>query len=127
MIKLIDILLEVVNRQSILDQQQLLQRIGNWNFFKSDVSDHFEPSKFGESMEYVDIENIVSLETPQQSKLDTMGDYIERIPKDKWDTNFPIGIRYDDGKVYILDGHHRIELAKRAGKNTVRIAVKDMT
>lgn len=126
MIKLTDILKEVVNKQSILDQQQLLQRVGNWNFFKSDVSDPMEPSKFSESMEYVNIENIVPLETPQQSKLDTMGDYTERTPKDKWDTNFPVGIRYNDEKVYILDGHHRIELAKRAGKTTVRIAVKDM-
>ena len=127
MIKLIDILEESLSPQWVAaEEQQLLQRVGNWNFFKNNPYDPWEDSLFQKSLKDINISDIIYLETPNKDKLDKFGDFIEKIPKNEWDTNFPVAIEYK-GKMYLLDGHHRVELAKRAGKTTTKIAVKNVT
>jgi hypothetical protein len=127
--KLIDILLkEAQSPQWIAqEEQQILQRIGNWNYFKKDPSDPWEPSFFSKSIKDVKISDIIYTETPSEDKLKKYGDYIEKdTPKNEYDTKFPVAIEYQ-GKIYLLDGHHRVELAKRAGKTTIKIAIKNVT
>ena len=127
MIRLIDLLKEINTPEYVAaEEQQLLLRIGNWNYFKTNPGDPWEDSKFRESIKNIKLKDIIYLESPSDEKLSKLGNY---IPKDKfnsdWDTNFPVGIDYK-GKIYLLDGHHRVELAKRAGKSTINMAIKNI-
>lgn len=128
MIRLIDLLKEANTPGYVTaEEQQVLQRVGNWNYFKINPGDPWEDSAFKESIQNIKVRDIIYLESPSDEKLNKLGSY---VPKDKsnndWDTNFPVGINYK-GKIYLLDGHHRVELAKRAGEPTIKMAVKDVT
>lgn len=127
MISLVNLILESYTPQWVTqEEQQVLQRVGNWNFFKKDPKDPWEPSFFSQSLEDINISDINLSEKPSEDKLKKYGNFVEKTAKDKFDTDFPVAIKYK-GKVYLLDGHHRVELAKRAGRSNIKIAVKDVT
>jgi hypothetical protein len=127
MIRLIDLLREDNTPGYVTaEEQQLLQRVGNWNYFKTNPGNPWEDSKFRESVQNIKIKDIIYLESPSDEKLSKLGNYITKGKfNSDWDTDFPVGINYK-GKIYLLDGHHRVELAKRAGKSTIKVAVKNI-
>ena len=47
-------------------------------------------------------------------------------PKNSENSETPTGVRTPDGRVNVLDGHHRADWALRNGKSTVRMRVADM-
>ena len=106
------------------EEGMLLQRVGNWNYFKEkDPYDPWEPSKLNDSIRRVKLSDLIMSETPSESKLSRMGDY-QQPEYTKYSTHWPVAIEYR-GKLVLLDGHHRVELAKRAGEEYMDIAVKN--
>lgn len=101
-----------------------LSRWGNWNYFKNDPSNTDEESTIRDSVEDIDISKIISTETVSELRLEKKGEYIK--PKyDEYSTGYPVAIRVK-GSILLLDGHHRLELAKRAGESTIKVAIKDL-
>jgi len=108
----------------VQEEGQKLQRWGNTNYFKEDPSDAWVKSALRDSVQDIDIDNIITSETPIESRLEKMGEY-ESPEYGQYSTDFPIAIKLNE-KTILLDGHHRVELAKRAGQKTIKVAVKDV-
>lgn len=106
------------------EEGMILQRVGNTNYFKKNMSDPWEPSTLKQSIEDIEINSVITSETPSDKKLQKYGNYIEPI-YNRFDTGYPIAIRYK-GRIILLDGHHRLEMAKRAGFTHMKIAVKNI-
>ena len=116
------------SEQSLLnitqDESTKLMKCGNTNYFKKNIYDLFEPSKLKDSIENLDVDSIKTFETPSEEKLNRYGEY--KIPEyRRLDSGYPVAIRYRN-QIILLDGHHRLELAKRAGQKTIEVAVKDI-
>jgi len=96
---------------------------GNTNFFKENPYDPWERSTLRDSLKWIPIKDITYTETPLESKVESK-EY-EEPEYNKYSTEFPIAVELK-GTIYLLDGHHRLERAKRAGKETIQVAVKDI-
>lgn len=108
----------------VQEEGRTLQQVGNTNYFKNNMFEPWEPSKLRDSIENVDVSSILTYETPSEDKLKRYGEY--RLPEySRLDTHYPIAIRYNN-QIILLDGHHRLELAKRAGQKTILVGVKDI-
>lgn len=102
----------------------LLSRVGNTNYFKENPYDPWEKSKLRDSIVSIDPNIIVYTEKPSEEKMNKMGRY-EHPTYRQYDTHWPIAIQYR-GKIILLDGHHRVELAKRSNIKSIDIAVKNV-
>jgi len=107
----------------IQEEGMLLDRVGNTNFFKENPYDPWAHSLLNVSLVELDPNDIEYNETPSESKLEKMGNYKEP-DYNEYSTGFPIAISYK-GRIILLDGHHRVELAKRA-KKRILVAVKNV-
>lgn len=108
----------------VQDEGRTLQQVGNSNYFKDNMFDPWAPSKLRDSIENVDVFSVLTYETPSEEKLKKYGEY--KLPEyDRYSTGYPIAIRYNN-KIILLDGHHRLELAKRSGQKTIPIAIKNL-
>lgn len=109
----------------IQEEGQKLQRWGNTNYFKEDPSDAWGKSSLRDSLQDVNVNDLITYEKPSEERLTKMGEY--KSPEyNQYSTGFPIAIKLNN-KIILLDGHHRLELAKRNGQKTIKIAVKDIT
>ena len=110
---------------AVFEESSKLQRWGNTNYFKEDPSDAWGKSSLRDSVREVNVNDIIPYETPAESRLKNMGKY--KSPEyGEYDTGSPVAIRLNN-KIILLDGHHRLELAKRAGKETIKVAIKDVS
>lgn len=108
----------------IEDEGRKLQRLGNTNYFKDDddVDKPWAKSNLRDSIERVNVNDIETTERTSSSKLSRMGMY--KIPEyGKYSTEYPIAIEIRN-TLYLIDGHHRLELAKRAGEKYIEVAIK---
>jgi hypothetical protein len=112
--------------QIIENESMLYNRYKGSNYFKKDPSDMFAPSTIKDSIEDINPDELIFTELGQsQEKLIKMGDY--KIPEyNKYSTDYPIGFRYKN-KIYLLDGHHRVSLAKRDNITSIKVAIKNIS
>lgn len=109
----------------IQNESETYNRYKGYNYFKEDPSDMFSPSSIRDSVEEVDPNDIIFTETGQsKEKIAKMGKY--KTPEyDRYSTGYPIAFRYKN-KIYLLDGHHRVTLAKQDNVGKIKVAIKDI-
>jgi hypothetical protein len=108
----------------VQEELQKLMRLGPSMYFKKD-NNMFSKSDLKKSVENLPINKIEVTSNLLDHKLKGMGKW-KKPSYGKYSTDFPIAIRYKR-EIYLLDGHHRLELAKQDGERYMEVAVKDVT
>jgi hypothetical protein len=111
----------------IEEEGRILFSVGSFNYFKDEheMNDPWATSHLKNSIEEVPIQKIKVSQRVSLDKLKKMGAY-KKPSYSKYDTHHPVAIKYKRD-IILLDGHHRLELAKKAGEKFIEIAIKDVT
>lgn len=108
----------------IQEEGNKLARQGNTNFFKEDPTNPWGKSALRDSVQVIELSDIETTETPSEDRISKYGEY-KKPEYNEYSTGFPIAIQYK-GRIILLDGHHRVEMAKRAGEKDIQIAIKNV-